>query len=262
MSKKYQVIAFCDNDQYKWGKRLCDIPVVFPDNLLDMSYDLIVIGTASGFESVYRQLVQEMGISNSKIVNDECVTRNIASAVARRNALRGASSIILSKGPNGAVAELGVYQGEFAKMINEAFPDNTLYLFDTFEGFSQNDILIERQIDNPEFEAGDFSFTNVGMVIGKMPHKDKCIVRKGYFPNTAQDIDDHFVFVSMDVDLYLPTLEGLKYFYPRMVKGGFIFVHDYFSNFTGVKKAVDEFASTSDMHFAPLGDNHSVVVVK
>lgn len=31
-------------------------------------------------------------------------------------------------------AELGVYQGGFAKMINHFLPDKKLYLFDTFEG--------------------------------------------------------------------------------------------------------------------------------
>ena len=35
----------------------------------------------------------------------------------------------------GAAAELGVYKGDFAAEINKAFPDRTLYLLDTFEGF-------------------------------------------------------------------------------------------------------------------------------
>ena len=37
------------------------------------------------------------------------------------------------------MAELGVYRGEFAKEINKVFPDRTLYLFDTFEGFAEQD---------------------------------------------------------------------------------------------------------------------------
>jgi hypothetical protein len=40
----------------------------------------------------------------------------------------------------GAVAELGVYRGEFAKLINTLFPTKKLYLFDTFTGFHQKDI--------------------------------------------------------------------------------------------------------------------------
>src|SRR5690554_2814099 len=44
----------------------------------------------------------------------------------------------------GSVAELGVYKGDFSKLISEIFPDRKIYLFDTFEGFSQDDIEIEK----------------------------------------------------------------------------------------------------------------------
>ena len=43
----------------------------------------------------------------------------------------------------GSIAEVGVYKGQFAKYMNEVFPEKTLYLFDTFEGFPsvhENDI--------------------------------------------------------------------------------------------------------------------------
>lgn len=31
------------------------------------------------------------------------------------------------------------------------------------------------------------------------------------------------------MDLYQPTLEGLRFFYPRMQQGGIIAIHDFFS---------------------------------
>ncbi|HCT91620.1 MAG TPA: hypothetical protein DF613_09630, partial [Lachnospiraceae bacterium] len=46
----------------------------------------------------------------------------------------------------GAVAELGVYRGDFAIEINRLFPDRTLYLFDTFTGFSPEDMAAERRL--------------------------------------------------------------------------------------------------------------------
>lgn len=39
-------------------------------------------------------------------------------------------------------------------------------------------------------------------------------------------IEDSFCFVSLDMDLYKPTYEGLHYFYPRLNHGGYIFIHD------------------------------------
>jgi O-methyltransferase len=47
-----------------------------------------------------------------------------------------------------------------------------------------------------------------------MKYKENCIVRKGYFPETAEDLEDEFVFVSIDADLYEPIYNGLCYFYP------------------------------------------------
>ncbi len=123
-------------------------------------------------------------------------------------------------------AEVGVYRGDFAAKINEAFPTKKLYLFDTFEWFAQNDLDLEKE---KSFSHGNQGFTNttVETVMAQMKHPDQCIVKKWYFPDTAHDVDDTFCFVSLDADLYKPTYDGLVFFYPRLVKGGHIFIHDF-----------------------------------
>jgi hypothetical protein len=46
----------------------------------------------------------------------------------------------------------------------------------------------------------------------------------------------------IDVDIYQSTLDSLNFFYPKMLKGGFMFFDDYMGkNTPGVKKALDEF---------------------
>ena len=44
----------------------------------------------------------------------------------------------------GDIAELGVYRGEFSSVLNASFPERNLHMFDTFEGFNDADIEIER----------------------------------------------------------------------------------------------------------------------
>lgn len=122
----------------------------------------------------------------------------------------------------GAAAELGVYKGDFAKKINEFLPDKKLYLFDTFEGFDQRDI--DSEISK-KFSDGkqDFSNTSVDLVLSKMKDRSKCVVKKGYFPETAKGLEDEqYSFVSIDADLYQPILDGLKYFFPRLTRGGIL----------------------------------------
>lgn len=161
----------------------------------------------------------------------------------------------------GAVAELGVYRGDFARYINEAFPERTLYLFDTFEGFSKKDILIEEAHD---YSPGtqDFSDTSVGMVLDKMIRPENCIIKKGYFPDSLEGLEDDFAFVSLDADLYQPIFEGLKYFYPRLSKGGFIFIHDYNNaEYKGVKKAVTDYCNEQGVPFVPICDPWGTAVI-
>jgi O-methyltransferase len=155
----------------------------------------------------------------------------------------------------GDVAEVGVYKGAFARVLNEALPDRNLYLFDTFEGFDPDQKQSEKQnhgLKNDE----DFRDTSVDYVLGQMPHPGRCIIRKGLFPATAVGLEDRrFSFVSLDPDLYEPTLAGLEYFFDRMSRGGFIFVHDYNNDsYPGVKKAVLEFSERRGVPFIPVTD--------
>ena len=54
--------------------------------------------------------------------------------------------------------------------------------------------------------------------------------------------DTIFCLVHLDTDRYKSTLEGLEYFYNRLVSGGRVVIHDYNCIGTpGVKLAVDEF---------------------
>lgn len=168
---------------------------------------------------------------------------------------------IKEKQLKGSVAEVGVYKGEFAKFINRAFPEKKLYLFDTFEGFDKKDINVE--VSN-NFSSGDqdFSNTSVNEVLSKMSKKENCIIKKGYFPDSLDGLEDSFCFVSLDPDLYKPILDGLEYFYPRLEKGGYIFVHDYNNDaYAGAKQAVREFCQKYDVPFVPITDSWGTVVI-
>lgn len=154
----------------------------------------------------------------------------------------------------GSVAELGVFRGRFAEKINLAFPNRTFYLFDTFEGFHSKDVEIDQQKGYSTADV-NLSETSVEFVLQRMPHQDKCVVRKGWFPETTTGIEDVFAFVSIDADLCQPILEGLKYFYPRLSPGGYIFVHDYNNaEFKGARQAVQQYCFENGVSYFPLSD--------
>ena len=125
---------------------------------------------------------------------------------------------------DGELAELGVYRGDFCKYMNKEFPKRKLYLFDTFNGFVDSDIEVDVKSNFTEKQwfndVKNFENTSVNFVVSKMKYPNNCVVRKGYFPNTIPEYEITYSLVSIDCDLYLPILEGLRYFYPRMNVGG------------------------------------------
>lgn len=177
----------------------------------------------------------------------------------REQTLELLSKEIRRKNVQGNVVELGVYKGEFSKKINSLFPERTLYLFDTFEGFDQRDTKSEtiKWCDRLD----PFDSVTVRSVLDTMPYPDKCCVKKGYFPDTY-DLDEKFAFVSIDVDLYDPIKKGLEIFYPQLAKGGYIMIHDCFNiAWSGAYDALVEYCDKNNISYVPIPDVCGSVVI-
>ncbi|MBQ6773401.1 MAG: hypothetical protein IJP48_04975 [Synergistaceae bacterium] len=161
----------------------------------------------------------------------------------------------------GSCAELGVYRGDFARLINNYFPDRKLYLFDTFTGFDSRDANIEKSENFSEAKQ-DFSGTSEEFVLNKMSHPEQCIIKKGWFPDTTEGVTDKFCFVRIDADLYQPTIAGLEFFYPRLVHGGVIMIHDFNNNeYKGIRIAVKEFCDKNNTGYVCITDNCGSIVI-
>ena len=257
---KYVIVAFVDDDDDR--NSLFNIPIVKYSDVRKLDYDCIAI--AVNIQQAHT--IIKKAIKHIPNLFDQIIENPIY------NDTRVASLILLSeeierKHLEGSVAELGVYKGDFAKHISNAFPDRDFYLFDTFEGFDERDILVEMAHGYSNAKKEWFGDTNIQTVCSKLKNLIRCKIIKGYFPesiNNRNDIDDKFVFVSLDADLYKPMYEGLKYFYPKLVKGGYILIHDYHQgDFQGVKKAVDDFAKSDGFCIVPIFDiGGSAIITK
>ena len=82
-------------------------------------------------------------------------------------------------------------------------------------------------------------------------------IRAGFFPSTTDGLEDlEFAWVHLDADLYESTLDGLRWFGPRTVKGGYILIHDYWA-LEPVRQAVED-ANVGAMGLSPvtMGGTH------
>jgi O-methyltransferase len=135
----------------------------------------------------------------------------------------------------GALAEVGTYQGGSARMICEAKGDRPLHVFDTFEGLpaaAAQDGKVHREnqyaCSLESVQKYLSGYTNVSFY-------------KGRFPETSAPVENlRFSFAHFDVDLYEGTLACLEFFYPRMLPGGVMLSHDY-SILSGVREAFATF---------------------
>lgn len=160
---------------------------------------------------------------------------------------------------SGAAAELGVYRGFFARCINLLLPDRKLYLFDSFEGFAPD-------AGAPASFQAAHANTAVDKVLALLPHPEQAVVKAGFFPDSLNGLEEKFCLVSLDADFEQVTLDGLRYFWPRLEKGGYLLLHDWGSpSLPGVARALARFEEETGekLPAVPLCDvGGSLVLVK
>jgi O-methyltransferase len=142
----------------------------------------------------------------------------------------------------GDTAECGVFQGASSFIICRSLCGNTdcmrtHYAFDSFEGLSAPSIA-----DGNYWTKGNLA-CGLETVKANLQPLRTISWHQGWIPDRFQDVGKNvFSFVHIDVDLYEPTRDSIRFFYPRMNPGGIIICDDYgFTLCPGATLAVDEF---------------------
>ncbi len=266
------VVAYTDSKAENYQRGIYGIPVIEPFELSKIEYDYILIAVYSF--SVIRSIqetLDSIGVPENRIIILTLESDFFDLLMDQRLYwIRDFSRWCYMQKLEGNVAECGVFRGDTAKYMNGFFPDKKLYLFDTFEGFSESDIEYEMGLDEQEYINGRytnknmFADTDMDWLMRKMKNPDNIQICKGYFPETAQGIEDRYCFVNLDMDLYQPILAGLKFFWNKMEKGGCILIHDYFHpELPGVKKALDDFEKDMNvvLNKVTIGDGCSIAII-
>jgi len=194
--KKVKILACVDNNEAIQGKSIENIEIISPHEVMNYNFNYIII-TNKYFDEIFQQLVglgveKEKIVGTKLSINSNlCCDKNKHIEIlnqftsqpiepyvncnihtlgrerlidvyhsgdyVRLSSLELVAKEIYEKNVNGSVAELGVYRGDFAKYINEVFFDRKLYLFDTFSGFAESDLLVEQQNNLSQSHSTDFS---------------------------------------------------------------------------------------------------------
>jgi len=268
---KKEDVLFYDNNPEKWNKKILDVRVISLDEFKKLPPEIPILISSCMFYEIIEQL-KELGFKNFhyirellyakrfmlkyhpsfiELLNDteEVCNMDSEEKFTLYSSMKAVSYL------EGDVAEVGVYKGGSAKILCETKADKELHLFDTFEGL-------------PETKKEDLvkgcwlKDTSLGKVKNYLKNYNKVFFYKGSFPDTAFPVlDKKFCFVHLDTDIYQGTLDGLKIFWPRMVKGGRIVSHDYNNeDCPGVKRAFKEFFSNNPEKIIDIADTQGMVI--
>ena len=258
LNRQWTVTAFLDNDVSK--KEVLGTPVLPPQAAADTRCDRVIIAVANPERGqAMAQQLRQSGYSGEIIFFSDYQSLFDVRAAS----MRLIAEQIDRAGIPGDTAELGVFQGAFAALLNEALPGRSLHLFDTFEGFPAEHARQDHAAGYSAAEGGDFSETSPETVLAALPHPENVVLHQGIFPETFAGLEGcRFCLVSIDADLYQPTLDALERFWPRLSPGGALILHDYNSaQYSGAGSAIRTFCAARTLFPVPLGDLHGSAVL-
>ena len=150
--------------------------------------------------------------------------------------------------PNLHFAETGVYAG-MTMFFTAEFCNKSFVGIDSWEGVSE-----PGEFDTEYFKTVKLK-SEMAWAKNNLSRYSNIELKKGWIPEIFKGIEDkQYSFVHVDVDLYEPTKESIKYFWPKIVSGGVLICDDYGSYKTeGSRKAVSEAFEIHNILELPTG---------
>ena len=170
------------------------------------------------------------------------------------------------KFPNLSWAECGCWFGHSTHILSSIAAaqqgfSGALHVFDSFEGLSEFGAQDESRFRPTDVEKNaarknfrsDFARVSEGLAGYPFVR-----LHRGWIPTRFSEVEaETFSLVTIDVDLYEPTRDAVRFFYPRLQTGGILYFDDYgYETFPGAKQAVDEFLQGEQPSFfldLPMG---------
>lgn len=178
------------------------------------------------------------------------------------------SLIDQTRASGAAIAEIGVAQGDssvfFLQHLTTTGDERPLWLFDTFEGFTEQSVAHETQVRGKDGAAFDqFRY-------GSEARFRRNLQDAGYTQfRTVKGDASVFDWASLgpigavllDIDLYQPTIAILEKLWPHVIPGGGVVLDDCLADtpWDGSLQAYQEFIARHGLPFERVGNKGAVL---
>jgi hypothetical protein len=155
----------------------------------------------------------------------------------------------------GDTAECGVMGGASSFLISRAFPNRQHFAFDSFAGLSQPGV-------GEEFWTAGTMACTLDRARANLADCPNVRFLKGWIPQRFNEVaDKRFCFVHIDVQLFQPTDDSLRFFYPRLNPGGVIVSDDYgYAPCVGAIRAFDQFLADKPEKMITLSSGSAFLI--
>ena len=123
--------------------------------------------------------------------------------------------------------------------------NRSFHLFDSFEGLSGPTEQDAFRPDIANWSKGDLTASE-DIAAKNLADFSNVSFHRGWIPSRFGEVADlTFALLHVDVDLYAPTMESMRFFWPRLAPGGLVVCDDYGSvRCPGARAAIDEFVAS------------------
>lgn len=158
------------------------------------------------------------------------------------------------------LVECGVCDGLTAFFASKAQGNNKnwkFYLYDAWQGMKSKPLLkAEKKM------AGDYNYLSFeNTKINLIQFKKHLIFRRGFIPQSFAKINDpeKLSWLHIDLNSAKTTQDALKYFFPKIARGGLILFDDYaFYGYTNTRTSVDKFFQNKKGLLLPLPTGQAI----
>jgi hypothetical protein len=135
----------------------------------------------------------------------------------------------------GDIIECGCYKGGSAVNLSRLakMTGRRLHLFDSFEGLpapqpTDKEHLVLSELQFHTYEAGAYagSVAEVRENIRRYGVLDVCVFHQGFFSETLPGFNEQLVFAYIDADLTSSVRDCLKYVWPLLLDGSYLFTDE------------------------------------
>ena len=162
----------------------------------------------------------------------------------------------------GDFVECGVNRGFFSTTVMtyidfKSRPDRKFYLFDTFSGLVPEQIKVTDKAAHRRLYPDCYEF-----VVDSFLSYSNVVIVKGVVPETLSTVEINKVaYLSIDMNCAEPEVAALKYFWPKIVKGGIVVLDDYaYSGYQAQKDRADEFARSVNTQILSLPTGQGLLI--